>query len=129
MKKTIFTVFILLLLPLIFQTTPNEILKLKTFDYLVPEKSPSGYFSILNITEDDIAKEGGYPLTRQRLAQIHNEILSNGAIGVGWVLSFPQPDRFGGDQDFSRALAGSPSIIAMFENDNGQFPKTTGTVI
>ena len=60
MKKTIFTVFILLLLPLIFQTTPNEILKLKTFDYLVPEKSPSGYFSILNITEDDIAKEGGY---------------------------------------------------------------------
>ena len=129
MKKIIFIVFILLLLPLVFQTTPNQILKLKTFDYLVPEQNPSGYFSILNITEDDIDKEGGYPLTRQRLAEIHNEILGNGAIGVGWVLSFPQPDRFGGDEEFAKVLAGTPSIIAMFENDNGIYPKTTGTVI
>ena len=129
MKKIIFTVFILLLLPLIYQTTPNEILKLKVFDYLVPEKSPSGYFSILNITEDDIDKEGGYPLTRQRLAEIHSEILSNGAMGVGWVLSFPQPDRFGGDQEFASVLSGTPSIIAMFENNNSIYPKTTGTVI
>ena len=129
MKKIIFIVFILLLLPLIFQTTPNQILKLKTFDYLIPKQKPSEYFAILNITEDDIAKEGGYPLTRQRLAEIHSQILSNGAMGVGWVLSFPQPDRFGGDQEFANILSGTPSIIAMFENDNGIYPKTTGTVI
>ena len=48
-------------MPLVQQWTPLEILKLKTFDTLVPEQKPSGYFSILNITEDDVEKEGGYP--------------------------------------------------------------------
>ena len=51
-----------------------------------------------------------------------------GALGVGWVVAFPQADRFGGDKAFADALAGTNSVIAMFENDNGQFPPT-GTVI
>lgn len=64
MKKIVFAVlFTVLLLPLAFQTTPLEILKLKTFDTFLPEQQPSGYFSILNITEEDIANEG---VTRYR---------------------------------------------------------------
>ena len=35
--------------PLVFQSTPTEILKLKIFDYLIPDQEPSGYFTILNI--------------------------------------------------------------------------------
>tara|TARA_Y100001973_G_C5191958_1_gene331554 strand:- start:756 stop:2483 length:1728 start_codon:yes stop_codon:yes gene_type:complete len=116
-------------MPLVFENVPRETLKLKTFDVLVPEQQPSGYFTILNITEDDITREGGYPLSRQRLAEIQVEILNSGAIGVGWVVAFPQPDRFGGDAEFSEALSYAPSILAMFENDNGDFPPTTGTVI
>ena len=116
-------------LPLVYQSTPTEILKLKTFDAFVPEKEPSGYFTILNIDEDAIRNEGGYPLSRQTLAQIHINLLRQGALGVGWVIAFPQPDRFGGDSDFSQALSFSPSVLAMFENDNNQFPETTGTVI
>ena len=118
-----------LTLPLVFQLTPLEILKLKTFDSLVTEEKPSGHFTVLNITEEDIANEGGYPLSRQTLAQIQISLLRKGAIGVGWVLAFPQPDRFGGDFEFTESLAFAPSVLAMFENDNGKYPPTTGTVI
>ena len=130
MKKIVFAVlFTVLLLPLAFQTTPLEILKLKTFDTFLPEQQPSGYFSILNITEEDIANEGGYPLSRQTLAQIQINLLRQGAIGVGWVIAFPQPDRFGGDFEFTEALGFAPSVLAMYENDTDDYPPTTGTVI
>ena len=60
MKKVIFAVLIILLgVPLVLQISPLETLKLKTFDYFLPEQQPSGYFTILNITEEDIATEGG----------------------------------------------------------------------
>jgi len=130
MKKSI--LFICLFLGLgttyVYQPTPYEILKLKTFDSLVSEKNPSGNFVILNITEEDIANEGGYPLSRQTLAQIQINLLRKGAMGVGWVIAFPQPDRFGGDFEFAEALSFSPSVLAMFEG-NGDYPPTTGTVI
>lgn len=130
LKKLIPLILLFILsLPLVIQNVPRETLKLKTFDALVPEQQPSGYFTILNITEDDIANEGGYPLSRQTLAQIQINLLRKGAIGVGWVIAFPQPDRFGGDQQFAQALSFSPSVLAMFENDNNDFPPTTGTVI
>lgn len=118
----------LLGLPLVLQLTPLEILKLKVFDAWTKDQEPSEYFTILNITEEDIANEGGYPLSRQTLAQIQINLLRSGAIGVGWVMAFPQPDRFGGDFDFAEALSFSPSVLAMFEGE-GTYPPTTGTVI
>jgi len=118
-----------LIMPLLFSWSALEIIKLKTFDALIPEKEPSGYFTILNITENDIESEGGYPLPRQRLAEIQIDLLNRGAIGVGWVMAFPQPDRFGGDSVFAETLAYAPSVLAMFENNSGDYPPTTGTVI
>ena len=47
--------------PLVFQIVPLEIIKLKVFDAYVPQKTSSGYFTVLNITEEDIALGGGYP--------------------------------------------------------------------
>jgi len=58
MKRLLFTILIILVLPLLYQSTPTEILKLKVFDYLVPKQDPSGYFTILNITEEDINRDG-----------------------------------------------------------------------
>ena len=129
MKKIIIPLLILLALPLIFQSTPTEILKLKTFDKFIQTPEPSGNFTVLNITEEDIEREGGYPLPRKRLADIQLEILSKGALGVGWVISFPQPDRLGGDSSFATSLSYAPSVLATFETPNGIYPKTTGTVI
>ena len=129
MKKLIFLLLPLLAVPLIFQSTPTEILKLKTFDAFIKTPEPSGNFVILNITEEDIEKEGGYPLPRERLADIQIELLGAGAMGVGWVISFPQADRMGGDARFASSLGYAPSVLATFENSSGTYPKTTGTVI
>jgi adenylate cyclase len=129
MKKLIFILLPLLSLPLIFQSTPTEILKLKTFDAFIKKQEPSGNFVILNITEEDVEREGGYPLPRERLADIQIELLGAGAMGVGWVISFPQADRMGGDARFASSLGYAPSVLATFENGSGEYPKTTGTVI
>ena len=129
MKRLLLPVVIILALPLLFQSTPTEILKLKVFDALIQTPQESGNFTILNITEEDVEREGGYPLPRKRLAQIQLDILGKGALGVGWVISFPQADRMGGDEDFARSLGYAPSVIAMFEDGKGNFPKTPGTVV
>ena len=100
----------LLSLPLVFQSTPTEILKLKIFDSFVQIPEPSPYFTILNITEEDIEREGGYPLPRKRLSEIQVELINAGAIGVGWVISFPQADRMGGDEVFAQTLNYIPSV-------------------
>jgi adenylate cyclase len=129
MKRLLLPILILLSLPLIFQSTPTEILKLKIFDAFVTTPDPSGNFVILNITEEDVANEGGWPFPRRRLAQIQVDLINSGAIGVGWVIGFPQADRMGGDETFAQTLGYAPSVLAMFENANGKYPKTTGTVI
>ena len=129
MNKLIFPILIVLSLPLIFQSTPTEILKLKIFDAFVTTPEPSGNFVILNITEEDVQDQGGWPFPRRSLAQIQVDLISAGAMGVGWVIAFPQADRMGGDEVFSHTLKYAPSVLAMFENPNGTYPKTTGTVI
>ena len=119
----------LLTLPLLFNFAPLEVLRLKTFDALVQTPEPSGHFTILNITEEDVQLKGGYPFPRQDLASIHIDLLNKGALGVGWVILFPQQDRFGGDKIFSDVLNYAPSVLAMPEFDNGIYPETHGTVI
>ena len=120
---------VLLVSPTANNWTPLEILKLKTFDALVEDKVSSGYFSILNINEKDVEQEGGYPFPRRKLADIQNTLINQGAIGVGWVIAFPQEDRLGGDEVFAESLQRIPSVLATFENENGVYPVTTGTVI
>jgi adenylate cyclase len=119
----------LLTLPLLFNITPLEVMRLKTFDTFVQTPEPSGNFVILNITEEDVQAKGGYPFPRQDLAQIQVDLLNKGALGVGWVILFPQSDRFGGDEVFKQSLSYAPSVLAMPEFDNGKYPKTHGTVI
>ena len=104
-------------------------MRLKTFDTFIQTPEPSGNFVILNIDEKDVEKRGGYPFPRQQLAQIQVDIINKGALGVGWVILFPQPDRFGGDSMFKQSLSFAPSVLAMPEYANNIYPKTHGTVI
>ena len=129
MKRVLLPILIILALPLLFQSIPTEILKLKVFDTLIQTPAESGNFVILNITEEDVDREAGYPFPRQRLAEIHIDLLNEGAVGIGWVISFPQADRMGGDEMFAAALGYAPSVIAMFEDGKGNYPKTPGTVV
>jgi len=127
--KWAITLIGLLTLPLLFNLAPLEVMRLKTFDALVTTPEPTEYFSILNIDEQFLDDQGGYPLPRETLAKIHKDIIDAGALGVGWVMLFPHPDRMGGDDEFSIQLANSPSVIAMPEISNGLYPPTVGTVI
>ena len=129
MNKLLLPILTILLLPLVFQSTPTEILKLKIFDAFVSKQEPSGSFVILNIDEQDVTNEGGWPIPRRTLASIQVDLINKGAIGVGWVISFPQADRMGGDEVFAKTLGYAPSVLAMFETNNSKYPKTTGTVI
>ena len=128
MKKFLI-ILSLLSVPLIFQWDMYQVLKLRTFDAFVSQGQPSGYFAILNITEEDVDREGGYPLTRYRLAEIQHDLLEHGAIGVGWVIGFPHPGRLGGDEAFAYSMSFSKTVLPLFEHDNGEYPDTVGTVI
>jgi len=129
MKRLLLPILIILCMPVLFQSTPTEIIKLKVYDTFIKTPKPSGNFVILNITEEDVEKEGGYPLPRQRLAEIQINLLRKGAVGVGWVMSFPQADRMGGDKVFADSLQYAPSVIGMFENGQGKYPTSPGTVV
>ena len=119
-----------LLIPSIYQVPILEVIKLRTFDAFVPVAEETGNLVLLNITEEDLEREGGWPLPRERLAQIHIDLLNAGALGVGWGISFPQPDRLGGDEMFAEALSYGGSVVAMFETDTWETsPATEGTVI
>jgi len=130
MKKWISLLSIpLLCMPLLFNWQALEILKLKVFDAFVQTPNETGWFVTLDITEKDVSKAGGWPFPREELARIHNKLIKEGAMGVGWVVAFPEPDRFDGDEIFARSLASTPSVLAMFESNMGVIPPTTGTVI
>lgn len=120
---------IILSVPLVFQPDFYQVLKLRTFDAFVEVPEPSGLFTILNITEEDVDREGGYPLPRERLAEIQTELVQRGAIGVGWAIGFPHPDRLGGDEAFSASMVQAPTVLPLFENPNDRYPQTVGTVI
>ena len=128
--KIFFVLLGILSIPLITQSTPTEILKLKVFDALVEKHKPSEYFTIINIDESTIQAEGGWPLPRSRIAEITEEIFANGAIGVGWVLSFVDKDRFenGGDDYLFKKLSSYPTVVATFSFDNQIYPSPEGTV-
>lgn len=120
---------VLFTLPLLLNWSALEILRLKTFDALIAQPTPSGHFVVLDITEEDIAREGGWPFPRQTLARLQNELMARGALGVGWVVLFPQPDRFGGDESFAVSLTQGINVLAMPEYPNSQYPSPHGTVI
>jgi adenylate cyclase len=131
MKKLIIgAIAAFLFTALIYQPTLVEVIKLRTFDALVQTEEPTGNVVLLNLTEDDIRNEGGWPFPRKRLAKIHIDLLNAGAASVSWVAVFSEPDRFGGDVNFAEALSYYPSVIAMFETGGyREIPKTEGTVI
>ena len=64
------------------------------------------------------------------MAEIQLDLINKGAIGIGWVVSFPQKDRMGGDKIFAETLQFAPSVLAMFEDGKGNYPKASpGTVV
>jgi len=130
MKKFVVLLMAALATPLIYQVSIVEIIKLRTFDAFIEPKEQTGNIVLLNITEEDLEKQGQWPWSREELGILHVELLNKGATSVSWVVSFPEKDRLGGDEVFAEALSYYPSVLAMFETENWKdIPTTEGTVI
>ena len=98
MKKIVLLIIAALALPLIYQVNIVEIIKLRTFDALIKPVEETGNIVLLNITDKDLQKYGQWPWSREQLGLIHVDLLNAGATSVSWVVSFPEPDRFGKDE-------------------------------
>ena len=84
----------------------KEILRLKSFDYVLQneEKTPSQAVTIVTIDEQAIEKHGQWPWKRDVLAQLILD-LRNAETGIIVMpILFSEEDRMGGDDAFCEAL-------------------------
>ena len=84
----------------------KEILRLKSFDYVLQneEKTPSQAVTIVTIDEEAIEKHGQWPWKRDVLAQLILD-LRNAETGIIVMpILFSEEDRMGGDDVFCEAL-------------------------
>ena len=92
----------------------KEILRLKSFDYVLQNevKTPSEAVSIVTIDEQAIEKHGQWPWKRDVLAQLIFD-LRNAQTGIIVMpILFSEEDRMGGDDIFCEAL-GYSIVIAQ----------------
>ena len=92
----------------------KELLRLKSFDFVLQQEevTPSSDITIITIDEEAIEKYGQWPWPRDTLAQIIYD-LRNAQTGIIVMpILFSEPDRFGGDEEFCNAL-GYGTVIAQ----------------
>ena len=84
----------------------KEVLRLKSFDYLLAneEKSPSKDITIITIDEEAIEKYGQWPWPRDVLADLIVNLRQAETGIIVMPILFTEPDRFGGDWEFCNVL-------------------------
>ena len=92
----------------------KEILRLKSFDYLLAneEVTPSQDVTIITIDEEAIEKYGQWPWPRDTLANLIVELRQAETGVIVMPILFSEPDRFGHDETFCEAL-GYGTVIAQ----------------
>ena len=84
----------------------KEVLRLKSFDYLLAneEKSQSQDITIITIDEEAIEKYGQWPWPRDVLADLIVNLRQAETGIIVMPILFTEPDRFGGDWEFCSVL-------------------------
>ena len=92
----------------------KEILRLKSFDYLLAneEKSQSQDITIITIDEEAIEKYGQWPWPRDKIADLIVSLRQAETGIIVMPILFTEPDRFGGDWEFCEKL-GYGTVIAQ----------------
>jgi len=92
----------------------KEILRLKSFDYLLAneEITPSQDVTIITIDEEAIEKHGQWPWPRDTLANLIVELRQAETGIIVMPILFSESDRFGHDETFCEAL-GYGTVIAQ----------------
>ena len=85
----------------------KEVLRLKSFDYLLAneEVTPSKDITIITIDEEAIEKYGQWPWPRDIMADIVYKLRQEQTGIIVMPILFTEPDRFGGDMEFCNALS------------------------
>ena len=85
----------------------KEVLRLKSFDYLLAneEVSPSKDITIITIDEEAIEKYGQWPWPRDIMADIVYKLRQEQTGIIVMPILFTESDRFGGDMEFCNALS------------------------
>ena len=113
----------------LFDVSPVETLRLKTFDYyqkISPRDVTTNSVVIVEITEQDLKKYGQWPWPRNRIANLHNRIYQYGAKVIQYNIIFAERDRSGKDENFAQKLAGTNTVMMYSIKDsatNGQVAK------
>jgi len=92
----------------------KEVLRLKSFDYLLAneEVTPSQDVTIITIDEEAIEKYGQWPWPRDIIADLIVELRQAETGIIVMPILFSEPDRFGHDEYFCEAL-GYGTVIAQ----------------
>ena len=78
-----------------------ESILLRTFDlyqWLSPRQSAERPVMIIDIDEASIAEYGQWPWPRTRVAELVENARKNGAVALGFDITFPEPDRLNPDR-------------------------------
>ena len=105
---------ILLFAGRLFDVSPVETLRLKTFDYyqkISPRDVTTNSIVIVEITEQDLKKYGQWPWPRNLIANLHNRIYQYGAKVIQYNIIFAERDRAGKDENFAQKLAGTNTVM------------------
>ena len=105
----------------LFDVSPVETLRLKTFDYyqkISPRDVTTNSVVIVEITEQDLKKYGQWPWPRNLIANLHNRIYQYGAKVIQYNIIFAERDRSGKDENFAQKLAGTNTVMMYSIKDS-----------
>ena len=105
----------------LFDTSPVETLRLKTFDYyqkISPRDVTTNSVVIVEITEQDLKKYGQWPWPRNLIGNLHNRIYQHGAKVIQYNIIFAEKDRAGKDELFAQKLAGTNTVMMYSIKDS-----------
>ena len=106
---------ILLLTLYVYNPSAIEILRLKTFDYLITSLEPkeSNEIILVEFGEKSVEKFGQWPFDRRDIADTIKKLRNNDAGVIVAPILFSEKDRAGGDQDFQAVLKENGVVIAQ----------------
>lgn len=106
----------------IWDPYPIEVLRLKGLDFYQrqQEKKVSENIAVVEIDEDSLEKNGQWPWKRDVLGNAVAKAFEAGASAVVLPIIFAEPDRMGGDKEFTETISKVPVIIAQSAAQKGK---------
>lgn len=114
MKKLVaFIILTLFVFLKVMDYSPVEILRLKTFDYLLTSKAPikSDNVVIVSIDEKSIKEKGQWPWSRKDIAETMASLFKQGAGIVVFPVLMSEKDRMGTDEILSKFLTKQKGVV------------------